>query len=160
MIPAISPQQLQHACAALSSADLICLVSEIDDHEAIPPRALTRTLTALTTHQIRQAVDQADTLGLLDRSLSGLELTAAGRDLADLYDATARWARRNNYPAATGDFAGRIHHTFALLAETIADARFARFEVDAELRRIRRQMADWLSAHQPQQTSCTSGVAA
>ncbi|GGS93065.1 hypothetical protein [Streptomyces chromofuscus] len=160
MIPAISPQQLKRACTALSGAALIRLVSEIDDHGAIPPRALARTLTELTTHQIRQATEQADALGLLDRSHSGLGLTAAGQDLADVYDATARWARRHNHPAPICDFAGRIRHTFALLGEPTADPRPTDGEAAAELGRVYRLLAEWIHTHQSQQIRSTYGVAA
>ncbi|MGW7423591.1 regulator [Streptomyces sp. NPDC054813] len=161
MISAISPQQLKHACTALSGAALIRLVSEIDDHGAIPPRALTRTLTDLTTHQIRQATEQADALGLLDRAHSGLGLTAAGGDLADVYDATARWARRHNYPAPICDFAGRIRHTFALLGEpAAADPRTTDGEAAAELGRVHQLLAEWIHTHQSQQIRSTYGVAA
>ncbi|NJQ03362.1 hypothetical protein [Streptomyces zingiberis] len=160
MIPALSPQQLQAACTALSSAGLIRLISEIDDHGAIPPRALACTLNDLTRDQIRQATEEADAFGLLDRSHSGLGLTPAGADLADLYDATARWARRNNYPAPICDFAGRIRRTFALLGEASADPRPTEGGADAELGRVHRLLAEWIHTHQPQQIRGDHGVAA
>ena len=160
MIPALSPQQLQAACTELSSAGLVRLVSEIDDHGAIPPRALACTLTDLTRDQIRQATEQADTLGLLDRSHAGLGLTPAGGHLADLYDATARWARRHNYPAPVCDFAGRIRHTFSLLDEASADPRPAEGEADAELGRVHRLLTEWIHTHQSQQRHGAAGVAA
>ncbi|MEU9246608.1 hypothetical protein [Streptomyces sp. NPDC048385] len=157
MIPTLSQQQVQHACTTLSSASVIRLVSEIDDHGAIPPRALARTLTDLTAHHLRQATEQADGLGLLDRSRTGLGLTAAGQDLADVYDATARWARRRNYPSPVCDFAGRIRHTFALLAEPTAQSIGIDSEADAELGYVRRLLAEWFHTHQFQQNR---GVAA
>ncbi|NGO49264.1 regulator [Streptomyces ureilyticus] len=161
MIPSLSPQQLQAACTALSSAALIRLVSEIDDHGAIPPRELARTLTDLTPHQIRQAIEQADALGLLDRSSCGLGLTAEGGDLADVYDATARWARRHNQPAPICDFAGRIRHTFALLGEPAAvDPRTTGGEAAAGLGRVHRLLAEWIHAHPSQQIRGAYGVAA
>ncbi|MEU9397766.1 regulator [Streptomyces sp. NPDC048324] len=160
MIHALTPQQFQAACAELSSAGLIRLVSEIDDHGAIPPRTLASTLTDLTRDQIRQATEQADALGLLDRSHSGLGLTPAGEDLADLYDATARWARRNNYPAPVCDFAGRIRHTFALLGESAAAPRPREGEADAEFGRVHRLLAEWIHTHQLQQMRGDHGVAA
>ncbi|CAM5571761.1 HTH marR-type domain-containing protein OS=Streptomyces aurantiogriseus OX=66870 GN=GCM10010251_59930 PE=4 SV=1 [Streptomyces aurantiogriseus] len=156
-----SPQQLQAACTALSSASLIRLISEIDDHGAIPLRALACTLTDLTTDQIRKATKQADALGLLDRPGSGLGLTPAGQDLADVYDATARWARRNNYPAPISDFAGRIRHTFALLGQlAAADPRPRDDEADAELSRVHRLLAEWIHTHQSPQIHSADGVAA
>ncbi len=157
MIPALSHQQVHDMCTELSSAGLIRLVSEIDDHGAIPVRGLTRTLTDLPTRQIRQAVEQADALGLLTRTPGSLSLSSAGRDLADVYDATARWARRHDYPAALCDFAGRIQHTFALLG-TSADAQGSNGEHDADLGRVQRLMAEWVHTHR--RTRSTYGVAA
>ncbi|MGW0708983.1 hypothetical protein ACWD4G_24045 [Streptomyces sp. NPDC002643] len=160
MMPALSPQQFRAACTALSSPGLIRLISEIDDHGAIPPRTLACTLTDLTRDQIRRATEQADALGLLDRSHPGLGLTPAGGALADLYDATARWARRHNYPAPVCDFAGRIRHTYALLSEASADPRPREGEADAELGRIHRLLAEWVYTHQTQQMRGDHGVAA
>jgi DNA-binding HxlR family transcriptional regulator len=157
----LSHQQLQRACTALSSTGLIRLVSEIDDHGAIPPRALARTLTDLTPQQIRRATEQAGALALLDHSRAGLGLTAAGQSLADVYDAAARWARRHNYPAPSGDFAGRIRHTFALLAELVAAvARPTDSEADVELGRVHQLLAEWIHTHHSQQIPGAYGVAA
>ncbi|MFF4822719.1 hypothetical protein ACWDAO_01865 [Streptomyces sp. NPDC001212] len=158
MIPAFSHQQLRDTCTALSSAGLIRLVSEIDDHGAIPMRAMTRTLADLSTHQIRQAIEQAEALGLLTHTPGSVGLSAAGRDLADVYDATARWARRHNYPASLCDFAGRIQHTFALLVTPAADTQNSDSEHDAELDRVHRLLAEWIHTHQ--RTRGTHGVAA
>ncbi|MET8218795.1 regulator [Streptomyces hirsutus] len=152
MIPALSHQQLHDTCTALSSASLIRLVSEIDDHGAIPVCGLARTLADLSTRRIRQAIEQADALGLLTRTPGSVGLSAAGRDLADVYDATARWARRHNYPAPLCDFAGRIQHTFALLGTSAAG------EHVGELGRIHRLMAEWVHTHQRNRS--TYGVAA
>ncbi|MBN3933266.1 hypothetical protein IQ279_27315 [Streptomyces verrucosisporus] len=158
MIPALSHQQLRDICTALSSVGLIRLVSEIDDHGAIPARGLARTLTDLSADRIRQAVEQADSLGLLTRTPGTVGLSAAGRDLADVYDATARWARRHNHPAAHCDFAGRIHSTFALLGALTADPPNPKDERETELGRIERLMAEWTHTHQ--RTRGTDGVAA
>ncbi|MEF9902088.1 hypothetical protein ABZ669_13445 [Streptomyces hirsutus] len=158
MIPALSHQQLHAMCTALSSASLIRLVSEIDDHGAIPVRGLARTLADLSTRQIRQAIEQADVLGLLTRTPGSVGLSAAGRDLADVYDATARWARRHNYPAPLCDFAGRIQHTFALLGTTAEGTQDSDGERDAELGRIHRLMTEWVHTHQRNRS--THGVAA
>ncbi|MFD5656213.1 hypothetical protein [Streptomyces hirsutus] len=158
MIPALSHQQLRGTCTALSSASLIRLVSEIDDHGAIPVRGLARTLADLSTRQIRQAIEQADALGLLTRTPGSVGLSAAGRDLADIYDATARWARRHNYPTPLCDFAGRIQHTFALLGTPAAGTQdHLDGEHVAELGRIHRLMAEWVHAHQRNHNTC--GVA-
>ncbi|MGP3733003.1 hypothetical protein ACTWJ9_07250 [Streptomyces sp. GDS52] len=158
MIPALSHQQLRGTCTALSSASLIRLVSEIDDHGAIPVRGLARTLAELSTRQIRQAIEQADALGLLTRTPGSVGLSAAGRDLADVYDATARWARRHNYPAPLCDFAGRIQHTFALLGMPTEGTQDPDGEQVAELGRIHRLMAEWVHTHQRNRS--TYGVAA
>ncbi|MEE1797371.1 hypothetical protein PUR57_01480 [Streptomyces sp. JV176] len=151
----------QSTSAVLASPGLIRLISEIDDHGAIPERGLARTLGDLSTHQIRQATEHADILGLLDRSYAGLGLTTAGQDLADVYDATARWARRHDYPAPVGDFAGRIRHTFALLHKpTPTEPRSADNEADPELAHVRELLTQWGDTHQPQQDRGAYGVAA
>lgn len=160
MIPALSHQQLKDTCTALSTAGLIRLVSEIDDHGAIPVRGLARTLPDISTHQLRQATEQADALGLLNRTPASMGLAAAGQDLADVYDATARWARQHNYPATHCDFAGRIRHTFALLGEAAADARASDDQSNAELACVQRLLTEWIHTHQHQRAHGTYGFAA
>ncbi|MFP8887595.1 hypothetical protein [Streptomyces mangrovi] len=160
MTSAPSLQQPRDIRTALSSAGLIRLVSEIDDHGAIPARGLARTLTDLSVDRIRQAVEQADSLGLLARTPGTVGLSAAGRDLADVYDATARWARRHNHPAAHCDFAGRIHSTFTLLGAPTADPPNPKDEREAELGRIERLMAEWVRNHLTQRTRRVDGAAA
>ncbi|MFJ7997518.1 hypothetical protein ACIQ7D_10285 [Streptomyces sp. NPDC096310] len=156
-----SGQQLQLASSVMASPGLIRLVSEIDDNGAIPERGLACTLGDLSTHQIRQATEQADTLELLDQSYAGLELTAAGQGLADVYDATARWARRHNYPSAQSDFAGRIRHTFALLdAQAGARSGLVDNRADAGLAHVRILLTEWMDTHQPQPGRDTFGPAA
>ncbi|MEU3299754.1 hypothetical protein ABZ729_08015 [Streptomyces sp. NPDC006678] len=114
-----STADVRHASAVLSSPALIRLIIEIDDNGPIPPRGLARTLADLSVHHLRQATDLARALGLIRvRPGSGLGLTASGLELADVYDESARWARRHAYPAAICDFTSRIQHTLALLAET------------------------------------------
>ncbi|MFE4331458.1 regulator [Streptomyces sp. NPDC056831] len=92
------------------------MITEIDEHGPIPSRGLARTLPDLAPYQIRQATEQAHRHGLV-RQESGLHLTGSGEDLAELYDTAARWARQHQYPALVADFATRIRHTLALLAE-------------------------------------------
>ncbi|MFD8351540.1 hypothetical protein ACFV1X_21690 [Streptomyces coelicoflavus] len=160
MNPVHSRHQLQHTSTALASANLIRLISEIDNHGAIPARALARTLTDLSTAQIRQAVEQADALSLFDRSHTGLGLSTAGRDLADLYDHAARWARRHNYPHRVSTFAERIDRVFALLADpaTPQPGRHDR-EAATGLSHLQRLLTEWTDAHhRPQQSAY--GVAA
>ncbi|MEV8408999.1 hypothetical protein AB0R12_25375 [Streptomyces niveus] len=103
---------------ALSEPALIRLITEIDDNGPIPPRSTGRIFPDFTPQQIRHATERAHTLGLIHTRVGGgLGLTESGILLAEVYDVTARWARRHAYPAPTGDFAGRIRHTFALLTE-------------------------------------------
>ncbi|MFD3522283.1 hypothetical protein [Streptomyces sp. NPDC058653] len=109
---------IRRAVTALSEPALIRLITEIDDNGPIPPRSMGRIFPDFTPQQIRHATEQAHALGLIHTRLGGgLGLTESGVLLAEVYDVTARWARRHAYPAPTGDFAGRIRHTFALLTE-------------------------------------------
>lgn len=141
-------RELQELRTVLSSRAVIRLVTEIDDHGPIPHRQLACVLTDLSTHHIRQATEQAGGLGLLDRSPAGLGLTGAGRDLADLYDATARWARRHNYPVPICDFASRIRHSFELLAgaDPASASRTEGAAVDG-LDQLHRLLTDWIRTH-------------
>lgn len=147
MSPAPHPQ-LQRIRRTLSSTGLIRLVSEIDDNGVIPSRALTRTLSDLSTTQIRQAVEQADTLGLLGRSSTDLGLTPAGRTLADLYDATARWARQHNLPGPVSTFTERIRSVFALLAEPGETHPRPPSSDATGARQIGQLLAEWVGTHQ------------
>ncbi|WP_075779271.1 regulator, partial [Streptomyces acidiscabies] len=47
---------------------------------------------------------------------SGLHLTGAGSELADLYDEAARTARRHHLPGPVCEFTDRIRHVLGLLA--------------------------------------------
>ncbi|MCX2969437.1 MULTISPECIES: hypothetical protein [Streptomyces] len=119
MTTAIHTRDVQHACTVLSSPALIRLITEIDDNGAIPRRGLARMLSDLTPHHIGQATELARSLRLISaRPGAGVDLTTSGLELADVYDATARWARRHAYPAPVADFTSRIQHTLALLAQT------------------------------------------
>ncbi|MET9013933.1 hypothetical protein ABZX74_23890 [Streptomyces olivaceoviridis] len=110
----------RYACTVLTTPGLIRLVTEIDDNGPIPPRGLTRTLPDLSVSQLRQAVEQARALGLVrHRPGAGLSLTPSGSGLADVYDATARWARRHSVPTQVCDFTSRVQHTLSLLAAPI-----------------------------------------
>jgi DNA-binding HxlR family transcriptional regulator len=156
-----SRHQLQHTCQALALPALIRLVSEIDDHGTIPPRALARSLTALSTHQIRQAIERADALGVLHRSRVGLGLTAAGRDLADFYDAAARWARRHNYPEPVSNFPERIRRVLLLLSDPAApQPPLHSGDAATGLRQVHRLLTSWIEAHQQQAHQSAYGVAA
>ncbi|MEU9735242.1 regulator [Streptomyces sp. NPDC048002] len=118
MTTSVTTTDVQHAQTVLSSPALIRLISEIDDNGPLPPRALTRTLADVPEEHLRHCADQARALGLVHvQPGAGLSLTASGEELADVYDALARWARRHSYPAPVCDFTGRIQHTLALLAQ-------------------------------------------
>ncbi|MFF0740564.1 regulator [Streptomyces sp. NPDC004111] len=117
-----APEDLRHALALLSTPALIRLITEIDDNGPIPPRRLSTTLCDLPSHHLRRAADQARTLGLVHAGPGGgLALAAPGVALADLYDATARWARQHAYPARLCGFTRRVQHTFRLLSQPTAD---------------------------------------
>lgn len=137
----ITPLAPQAVDTALAYRPLIRLVSEIADHGAIPYHALRSTLSDLSSTQLRRAVRRADSLRLLQRTPAGRSLSPAGEELADVYEALARWARRHNYPAAFCDFADRVHHTLTLL--TTDDSALGDLDGPARL------LADWLTRHAP-----------
>ncbi|MFJ9712791.1 regulator [Streptomyces sp. NPDC101234] len=117
MSTAMTSAEALRAVELLSSRPLVRLVTEIDDNGAIPPRRLAGTLSDLSKHQVRSASDTARAHGLIRITPgAGLELTQAGTELADLYDAMARWARRRAVPAPVCEFSGRIRHVLGLLA--------------------------------------------
>ncbi|MGW5650583.1 regulator [Streptomyces humi] len=135
--------EAQHAVELLASRPLVRLVTEIDDNGAIPPRRLAGTLHDLATHHLRSASDTARAHGLVRITPgTGLELTEAGAELADLYDEMARWARRHAVPASVCDFSGRIRCVLELLAPSIttecADG------AEAGLDRLRTLLLQWL----------------
>lgn len=119
-----TPAEVRHAVELLASRSLIRLVTEIDDNGAIPPRRLAGTLPDLSTHQLRSASDTARAHGLVRIAPgSGLELTEAGAELTDLYDAMARWARRHAVPAPVCEFSRRIRYVLDLLAPSLSTER-------------------------------------
>jgi DNA-binding HxlR family transcriptional regulator len=155
----LSTTDVQRAQAVLSSPALIRLVTEIDDNGPIPPRALARTLADVPEDHLRHRADQARVLGLVHvHPGAGLSLTTAGEELADVYDALARWARRHSYPAPVCDFTGRVQHTLAFLAQLPvrpshggsrrrADAVPASLEAGADVAWLRRLLEEWLHDH-------------
>ncbi|MER7986516.1 hypothetical protein ABTY53_13075 [Streptomyces noursei] len=156
MTPTFLADVQQRACEALSSPGLIRLITEIDDNGPIPKRALARTLPDLATPHLRQNADLARALDLVrHRPGSGLGLTTSGVELADLYDALARWARRHSYPTPVCDFTRRIQGTLALLNETLAapagrDLRIATVlsaQARDDLAGPRDLLEQWLRAH-------------
>ncbi|MBQ0855457.1 regulator [Streptomyces sp. BH-SS-21] len=160
MNAALSPPRVQHACQSLSSVGLIRLVSEIDDHGPIPPRALARTLTGLSRTQAKQARKQADMLVLLDGSCSGLALTEAGADLASFYDAAARWARHHDYPHHTSTFSDRIRHVLTLLSEPAETQPQLKDGEAAGLHEVGLLLREWVDTYQRQHDQSMYGAAA
>ena len=116
MTSPFTPAEARNAFALLSSPGLIRLITEIDQNGPIPRRRLASTLPDLSAHQLRRTTDTARAHALVRISPGiGLALTMAGAELADVYDATARWARRHAYPARFCDITSRIQHTARLL---------------------------------------------
>lgn len=158
----LTPAEVRQAVDLLASRYLIRLVSEIDDNGAIPPRRLASTLTDLSPHHLRRATDLARAHGLIRiASGSGLELTDAGSELADLYDAFARWDR-HHYPAPVRAFTDRVRRVFDLAVPSLMlvcshdlSMRYAKrlpsAEAEAELGRTRALLLQWL-ANNPQPT--------
>ncbi|MFJ5265493.1 regulator [Streptomyces sp. NPDC088387] len=105
----------------LASRSLIRLVTEIDDNGAIPPRRSAATLPDLSTHQLRHATETARARGLVRTAPgTGLELTDAGSELADLYDEVARWSRRHASPSPVCEFSNRVRYVLDLLTLSLA----------------------------------------
>ncbi|MEU4030585.1 regulator [Streptomyces anulatus] len=115
-IPSFTCHDLRAAVDFLSSPALIRLISEIDDNGPIPPRKLVSTLPDLSPHHLRRISHLARVHDLVRAAPgAGLELTASGIELADFYDAIARWARHHAYPTRVSDFTSRIRHTLSLV---------------------------------------------
>ncbi|MBP5870469.1 regulator [Streptomyces scabiei] len=158
-----TPAEVRNAVELLASRSLIRLVTEIDDNGAIQPRRLAGTLPDLSSHQLRRATETARAHGLA-RVVpgAGLELTQSGSELADLYDAVARWARRHAYPEPVCEFSTRIRHVLDLLAPSLATeradgfsrpsaGRLPRDEAEGDLARPSALLIQWL-ADNPQAT--------
>ncbi|MEU3028061.1 regulator [Streptomyces incarnatus] len=139
-----TPDEVQRAVGVLASRPLVRLITEIDDNGAIPPRRLAGTLPDLSAHQLRSASEMARAHGLVRIAPgAGLELTAAGVELADLYDAMARWARRHALPAPVCEFSGRIQYVLDLVAPSLTTERADGAE--AALARLRTLLIQWLA---------------
>ncbi|WAX77041.1 regulator [Streptomyces sp. KMM 9044] len=151
--------EARRAVELLASRSLIRLVTEIDDNGAIPPRRLAGTLPDLSTHQLRSASDMARAHGLV-RVAPGasLELTDSGMELADLFDALARWARRHSLPAAACEFSSRVQHALGLLAPSLTpesadrpaplpNVRPISVEAEADLACARTLLIQWLAGN-------------
>ncbi|MDT0382303.1 regulator [Streptomyces sp. DSM 42041] len=160
MTTILSRSRFEDTSIALSSPELVRLVTEIDDNGTVPQRGLASALPDLTPHQIRKATEQADLLGLLDRCEDGLALSTAGRELADLYDVAARWARRHDVPDRTCNFTSRIRHTFTHLTEQAAGDHFSRTASGHGLDRLYQELANWVGTHQPRDLAAPGSTAA
>jgi hypothetical protein len=162
MTASFTPAELHNAFALLSSPSLIRLITEIDDNGPIPPRRLAGTLPDLSPHHLRRTTHAARVHGLV-RVVPGvgLDLTASGSELADFYDATARWARSHAYPTRVCDFTSRLQHSLSLMAPTLAADRADGTHrpadenpsagADTDLARPRTLLIQWLNAN-PQVT--------
>ncbi|MCX5395611.1 regulator [Streptomyces sp. NBC_00102] len=142
--PLIS-DEAQRTVDLLASRPLVRLVTEIDDNGAIPPRRMTATLTDLSTHHLRSASDTARAYGLIRIAPgAGLELTQAGLELVDLYDAMAHWARGHAVPAPVCAFTSRIRAVLGLLAPSLATGAHVA-GADEGLARLRSLLIQWLA---------------
>ncbi|MCA1221967.1 regulator [Streptomyces sp. 8L] len=163
MTTLLTPAEARTAVELLASRPLIRLITEIDDNGPIPPRRLASTLPDLSAHQLRRAGEAARTYHLVQAEPgANLELTASGAELADLYDATARWSRHHAYPAAVSEFSTRIGHVLDLLAPSLTNRHtdglprpaaplLPSGEAELELARPRSLLLQWLAAN-PQVT--------
>ncbi|RZU14346.1 regulator [Streptomyces sp. BK239] len=147
-----SSAEVHRAVELLASRPLVRLVTEIDDNGAIPPRRLAGILPDLSTHQLRSASHTARAYGLVRAAPgAGLQLTDAGTELADLYDAMARWARRHAVPAPVCEFSSRIRHVLDLLAPSLTAERADALSpligdgAEAGLARPRTLLIQWLA---------------
>ncbi|PKT72298.1 regulator [Streptomyces populi] len=155
--------EVRNAVELLASRSLIRLVTEIDDNGAIPPRRLAATLPDLASHELRRATETARTHGLVRTAPGmGLVLTDSGSELADLYDAAARWSRRHAYPSRVCEFSNRVRHVLDLLTSSLAAesadslvrlsaARLPSAEAEEGLARPRTLLIRWLTGN-PQVT--------
>jgi hypothetical protein len=136
-----SATALRTATSALATPALIRLISEIADHGPIP-RPLGAVLADQPHHHLRRATSTARALGLVHkRPGAGLDLTPAGAELADLYDALARWARHRDLPSARSDFTARVQHTLTLL---LTPDGTPRPQTDPDLADLHEPLCRWL----------------
>ncbi|WP_330324642.1 hypothetical protein [Streptomyces pseudovenezuelae] len=114
-----SVQRERRAIRTLSLPGLIRLITEIDDNGPISRQrgSLQGALGDLTTGQLRHAIDTARDLGLIHargHALARYQLTASGKDLAEVYDTAARWARAHQLPGRTADFVARVQYALQM----------------------------------------------
>ncbi|MFF0551083.1 regulator [Streptomyces sp. NPDC004311] len=145
---------LHQAAQALAHAGLIRFISEIDDNGPLQRRMLATTLHGLSRRQLTHATTTGRRLGLLRTGRQGgnacYVLTGAGRDLAEVYDVAARWARAHHYPHPVSDFTTRVQATLTLLAQhpgtTTADAG-PDDEAARTLNSVRSALSQWAGDH-------------
>ncbi|WP_432104108.1 regulator [Streptomyces sp. bgisy091] len=158
--------EVRTAVEVLAARPMIRLITEIDDNGAIPPRRLAATLPDLSTHHLRTTAETARTHGLVRPAPgAGLELTDKGKEMADVYDAAARWSRRHATPAAVCEFSTRVRHVLDLLTPPLPDeitpgrarrtAARLHSSAEADLARHRALLLQWL-ADNPQVTRASA----
>ena len=137
----------RRAIRTLTLPGLIRLITEIDDNGPISRQrgSLQGALGDLTTGQLRHAIDTARDLGLIHargHATARYQLTASGKDLAELYDTAARWARTQQLPNRTSDFVARVQ--YALQAQ---DGGPEHTGATTEAKAPREALSEWLKAH-------------
>ncbi|WP_217199861.1 regulator [Streptomyces buecherae] len=151
------------ATELLASRPVIRLVTEIDDNGAIPARRLAATFPDLAWHHLRRAIEMARAHGLVRTTPgAGLNLTVAGSELADLYDAFARWSRLHTSPAPSAEFSTRIRYVLGLLTPSLRTERaegpssamhLPSAEAEADLAALRALLLQWLADNPRAQVS-------
>lgn len=156
------------------------IISEIADNGRIPHGALHATFPDIPEVSLPGAVKGMRIRGLLQADeqdeIEATALTEAGRDLGDVYDALARWARRYDHPVPQAGFITRVEAVLNLLRDpsTVdlltgatsaedgqgntlarqaglltlgAGGRTVLTEAGEDLRRPLAALADWAAAH-------------
>ncbi|MER5827572.1 hypothetical protein ABT086_36365 [Streptomyces mirabilis] len=137
----------RRAIRTLSLPGLIRLVTEIDDNGPISRQrgSLQGAFGDLTPGQLRHAIDTARDLGLIHargHAAARYQLTASGKDLAEVYDTAARWARTHQLPSRTSDFVARVQHALQM-----QDGRPEHTGATTEVSAPREALSEWLQAH-------------
>ncbi|MCC0094670.1 regulator [Streptomyces flavotricini] len=137
----------------LAHAGLIRLISEIDDNGPLQRRMLATTLHGLSRRQLTHATTTGRRLGLLRTGRQAgnacYVLTSVGRDLAEVYDIAARWARTYHYPHPVSDFTTRVQATLTLLAQHPGNTAEAGPDDEAArtLHSVRAALSQWSGDH-------------
>ncbi|WP_326731847.1 hypothetical protein [Streptomyces phaeochromogenes] len=137
----------RRAIRTLSMPGLIRLVTEIDDNGPISRQrgSLQGAFGDLTTGQLRHTIDTARDLGLIHargHAMARYQLTASGKDLAEVYDTAARWARTHQLPSPTSGFGARVQHTLQ-----INEGRPEHTGAATEPSAPRTALSEWLTAY-------------